>query len=43
MIGPDDAVTIRELSVAEINAAIPRRVEMSADGQTSVVLVLIFT
>ena len=41
MIGPTDAVTTREMSIAEINAGLPRSVEMSADGQTAVVLVLI--
>ena len=41
MIGPEDAVaTPREMSIDEINAAIPRSVYLSADGQTPLQVLL---
>lgn len=41
MIGPEDAVaTPKEMSIDEINAAIPRSVYLSADGQTPLQVLL---
>jgi len=41
MIGPEDAVaTPKEMSIDEINAAIPRNVYLSAEGQTPLQLML---
>jgi hypothetical protein len=40
MIGPADAVTIREMALDQINAAIPRRVYPSADTRKVVVIFL---
>ena len=40
MISPADAVITKEMSIAEINASIPRSVYVSADGQTALQVIL---